>query len=472
MIIFFLLTLTSFDSILRQPELDPAHFGLYVLNLSNDSVVLAYNSQELLIPASNMKIISTAASLTFLGPDYRFLTRLGLNGTVRDQVLHGDVVLIGGGDPTFNIHGVRQFINTLKQYAIKVITGDLIIDDRLFTDLCLHGNNFRFERLPVGWAWHYLDARYAPEITALSFNKNCVNVRMSATKVAEAADVTIMPFTSYVTLNNEMTTKTGQDSIIILRRPENNIIYVDGGIGEGRTVNIQVAVKDPALFLGHYFKEELMREGIVLQGGIMRPSESSSFDDEVQPRNVDSVFSPPLIDILKEMDVESVNLYAEVLLKTLGARYHNDGSFLSGIKVLYRFLELCGIDASQVSLWDGSGLSRHNLLSPYHIALVLRYMYLSRYSAAFFELFPSSGKGTLERRFKEFEGLMRAKTGTLHAVSCLSGFLRVNDTDYCFSMMFNNYTCLRENIEDIQEAVIFALQEELSSVRTRAEKTE
>ena len=96
------------------------------------------------------------------------------------------------------------------------------------------------------------------------------------------------------------------------------------------------------------------------------------------------------------------------------------------------------------------------------MVLVLRYMYLSQHSAPFFELLPTSGEGTLERRFKDLKGSLRAKTGSLHAVSCLSGYLRFNDTDYCFSMMFNNYSCSRKDIEEIQESIIYALQQHLA----------
>jgi D-alanyl-D-alanine carboxypeptidase len=102
------------------------------------------------------------------------------------------------------------------------------------------------------------------------------------------------------------------------------------------------------------------------------------------------------------------------------------------------------------------------MISPYYLALVLRYMYLSRHSALFFEMLPTSGEGTLERRFKTLKGFVRAKTGSLHAVSCLSGYLRFDDTDYCFSMMFNNFSCSSKTIEEIQEKIILALQQYLA----------
>jgi len=126
--------------------------------------------------------------------------------------------------------------------------------------------------------------------------------------------------------------------------------------------------------------------------------------------------------------------------------------------MLKRFLGLCGADTNLVSLWDGSGLSKYNLISPYYIVLALRYMYLSKFSSEFVELLPTIGEGTLEKRFQNFEGCVRAKTGTLNSVSCLSGYLCAGEADYCFSMMFNNFMCKRKRIEEIQEDIIQALE--------------
>ncbi|MCK4251770.1 D-alanyl-D-alanine carboxypeptidase/D-alanyl-D-alanine-endopeptidase [candidate division WOR-3 bacterium] len=465
MIVLLFVSILSIDSILTPPELSNAQYGICVLDLSNDRVVYVRNSQKLLVPASNMKIITTGASLCFLGPEYRFKTMLAINGKIKKNKLHGDIIITGGGDPTFSLENLEQFVLTIKKHKIKEITGNIILDDSYFTDISLNGNSFTFERLPIGWAWHYLDARYAPEISALSMNKNCVNVKMKSTKPGDYADVTIEPETDYVRLINNMITKQGEDSIIILRRPEANVIYVDGGIGENHKKDIEVTVKDPAMFMGQYFKERLLYTNIKLHGNVLKKSDTkfSTTDSSNAGIIIDSVISVSLIEILKETNIESVNLYAEILVKTLGARYYEEGSFRAGIRVLKRFLRMCGVDTNAVSLWDGSGLSRHNLVSPYQLALVLRFMYRSKFSGTFYELLPKAGVGTLEYRFNDFEGIMRAKTGSLHAVTCLSGYLCIDETDYCFSMMFNNFTCKRKRIEQIQEQIIRVIEGQLST---------
>jgi len=453
MIILFIISIASIDSVISQPELDFAQVGICVLDLERDSVIYARNCRTLLIPASNMKIVTTGAALCYLGPDFRFKTRLAAKGKMKKNKLDGDIILIGGGDPTFSTEHLEHFVAILQNNKIKEITGDIILDDSYFSD----------ERLPIGWAWHYLDARYAPEISALSVNKNCVTVKMNATRLGLPADVVIEPETDYVKLVNNMITKAGDDSIIIFRQPEANIIYVDGGIGRGHTREIQVAVKDPSLFAGHLFKERLTDVHIKKKGEIIKKKFDyfGAIDTSKTVIVIDSVISAPLIDILKETNSESVNLYAEVLLKTLGAYYYREGSFDRGIHILKRFLYKCGVDTTMVSVWDGSGLSRHNLLSPYFLTLVLRYMYRTEFSELFYTLLPSSGEGTLERRFTGFDEMMHAKTGTLHAVSCISGYLKVGETDYCFSVMVNNFTCKTKKIEEIQEQIIRALVQHL-----------
>lgn len=456
--ILILLALYGIDSILTQPALANAQYGVCIIDLASDSVVFARNSQKLLIPASNMKIVSTATSLCYLGTGYRYSTRFGMQGAVKGNTLHGDLIIVGGGDPTLTAHALQQFVQTLGTKQIKTVTGNIIIDDGFFTELSLHGNGFTYERLPVGWAWHYLDARYAAEISALSLDKNYVNVVMEPTSPGDDARVRIEPETEYVQLVSRMKTVQGKDSIIIYRTPGTNIIHVDGGIGDNRARIIPVSVMDPARFAGYRFRELLRDAGITVRGDVVMLDECD--ETAVLPGSrvlIDSIVSPPLIDILRETNVESVNLYAETLLKTLGARYYGEGSFNNGIMIMKRFLRLCGADTSMVSLWDGSGLSRHNLISPYMLSLVLRYMYLSRYADTFINLFPSSGEGTLQWRLNDLDGNVRAKTGSLHAVSCLSGYLRVADRDYCFSMMFNNFTCSRKIIEQIQEDIIHAL---------------
>jgi D-alanyl-D-alanine carboxypeptidase/D-alanyl-D-alanine-endopeptidase (penicillin-binding protein 4) len=446
-ILLLLLSSLACDSILDQPWLHHAHIGMIVLDLERDSVIYANNCQKLLVPASNAKIVTSATALAFLGQDFRFKTRLGIDGQVRGGKLLGDVLISGGGDPNFSLENIEQFIAAVKAQGIRSIEGNIILDDSYFTD----------ERLPVGWAWHYLDARYAAEVSALSLNRNVVNVHIESTGPGQAANVTIEPATRYIKLVNNMVTKIGDDSIIIFRRPEANTIYVDGGIGFQRRRDIEVSVRNPTLYFGEYFKERLGASEIRVRGRCVEDDRAVPHGNAASYEVIDSILSPPLLEIIRELNSESVNLFGEAIVKTLGSHYLRNGSFSGGVSILKEFLRRCGVDTSLVAWYDGSGLSRHNLISPYDIALVLRRMYHSEMFDTFYSLLPGPGEGTLKGRFNGLGGALRAKTGTLHAVSCLSGYLNVDGRYYGFSMMFNNFGCPRKQIERTQEDLIQTL---------------
>ena len=446
-ILFVLLSSLPCDSILGQPWLQHAHVGMIVLDLEKDSIIYANNCQKLLVPASNAKIITSAAALTFLGQEFQFKTRLGIGGKVRGGRLQGDIFISGGGDPNFSLENLEQFVNAVKARGIKSIEGNIVLDDSYFTD----------ERLPIGWAWHYLDARYAAEISALSLNRNVVKVHIESTEPGQAANVTVEPETPYVKLVNSMVTKIGDDSIIIFRRPEANIIYVDGAIGYLHKRDIEVSVRNPTLYFGEHFKERLVASEISIGGRCVEDGAAFRSGTGMKYQVIDSLLSPPLLDVVRELNTESINIIGEAIVKTLGSHYLRDGSFSGGVMILKEFLRRCGVDTSLVTLYDGSGLSRHNLISPYDIALVLRRMYHSALFDTFYSLLPGPGEGTLRGRLSDLGGTLRAKTGSLHAVSCLSGYLNVDGRYYCFSIMFNNFACSRKQIERTQEELLEAL---------------
>lgn len=455
MILYLLLAALSLDSILNQPDLEPASTGIYIMRLDNDRVIFEANARKLLVPASNMKILTTAAALYYLGSGFHYKTRMAIRGMMRGSKLQGDIILIGGGDPTFNLDNADQFVERIKSLQINEVTGNIIVVDDYFTR----------ERLPVGWAWHYLDAQYAPEISALSFNGNVVNVKMEATNPGELVKVTLDPATRYVRLYNRMLTRAGTDSVIIYRTPEANVIYVDGALGRGHKRNIKVAVKNPAVFTGTYFREKLIAEKVKVSGSVIEGRDNffTAPDSSGRLTTVDSVVSPPLTGIVNETNTESVNLYAEIMLKTLGVEKYGEGSFQTGLNALKDFLIICGVDTGRVSLADGSGLSKYDIVSARDLALVLHFVYHQDIFGDFYQSLALPGKGTLERRFNGFADSLHAKTGALDGVSCLSGYLTVNGIPCCFSILFNNFTCSYKKINVIQEAIVTKIADYLKN---------
>ncbi|MEO0161285.1 MAG: D-alanyl-D-alanine carboxypeptidase/D-alanyl-D-alanine-endopeptidase [candidate division WOR-3 bacterium] len=459
MILTLIFGFLSFDTLLNIPELQNAHYGLCFYDLTADSMIYEYNGARVFVPASNMKLITTAAALYFLGDDFRYKTFLYLRGRINEKRLYGDIVLQGGGDPNFSIENMEKFVRKIQELGINEITGAILVIDDYFTN----------ERLPIGWAWHYLDAKYAPEISALSFNKNVVSVRIRPQSIGETALVYIHPPTKYVKLINNIVSTANSENLIIYRKPEENLIVVEGMIKNAR--DIDVAVKDPALFAGEYLKERLSAQGVKINKPVARIRSYEIFIGKESPILADSILSSPLIEIIKETNTESENLYAEILLKTLGAQLYKEGSFNAGLTVVKNFLTKCGVDTGWVSIWDGSGLSKHNLLSPRALIAVLKFMYQSNLFYDFYNSLPEPGKGTLKARFNGFSDTLKAKTGAIQAASCLSGYLKVNGTDYAFSLLFNNFTCPTKKITQIQEKIIRTFAEaqrkkNLENIRT------
>ncbi|MEO0184939.1 MAG: D-alanyl-D-alanine carboxypeptidase/D-alanyl-D-alanine-endopeptidase [candidate division WOR-3 bacterium] len=462
MIIFFLITSLSLDTILNTPELSNSFYGICIVNLESQDTIFESNANKLLVPASNMKIVTTAAALYFLGTNFQFKTRLFLRGEIKERRLYGDIIVQGEGDPTFSLTNLERFVSRIENYGIKEITGSICIVDDYFTN----------ERLPVGWSWHYLDAKYAPEISALSLNKNVVSVRIRPTSIGEYASVSLFPQTGYVQLVNNMKTTATNDSIIIYRKPEANTIIVEGAISTKSAKDIDVAVKDPGLFAGEYFRERLIARGIRIANPVTRIRSFEMFINESKLVLIDSVLSVPLSEIIKETNTESENLYAEILLKTLGAQKYREGSFNAGLNVLREFLNVCGVDTGNISIWDGSGLSKHNLISCSALISILKFMYQSKLFQDFYSSLPEPGKGTLKYRFNGFSDTLRAKTGAIQASSCLSGYIKTNGIHYAFSMLFNNFTCASKKILNIQEKIIRAFIEEERKNNNKNVKTE
>lgn len=453
MISLLILAALNLDSLLHQPELNSILYGISIVRLDNNQTIFAANAEKLMIPASNMKILTTAAALYYLGADFRYKTRLAWRGRLHDGRLTGDIILIGGGDPKFGLDQCEQFLNTLRLRQVREITGNVVVVDDYFTR----------EGLPTGWAWHYLDAYYAPEISALSFNENVVSVTMKATKPGELVSVQLRPETKYVQIVNRMLTRTGPDSIVIYRLPEANTIYLEGALNRNRQRTIRVAVKDPARFCGTYFRERLLAEQIRVAGTIIVGNDNFFInpDSAALVTVIDSTLSVPLASIVRETNTESVNLYAEILMKTLGVQHYGRGSYAAGLAATKEFLVLCGVDTALVSLSDGSGLSKYTLISAGDMVKVLRYCWRQPFFNFFLESLAAPGTGTMANRLTGFSDSLRAKTGALDAVSCLSGYLTVNNIPCCFSLLFNNFTCSFKKINAIQEGIIWKLADHL-----------
>ena len=218
------------------PEFENAHWGVMIRSLKTGETVYARNENKMFMPASNMKLFTSASAAVALGPDYRYTTRLVSNGKISDSVLTGDLIIVGSGDPTISgrynegkvTETFEQWADSLKAKGIREITGNVIGDDNCFDD-GYYG---------TGWSADYETDYYAAQFSGISFNDNCVDIRIVPSAIiADICSVFVVPNTGYVTIINQTMTASVEDSvndIIFLRKRGTNTIYVRGSMSQGK----------------------------------------------------------------------------------------------------------------------------------------------------------------------------------------------------------------------------------------------
>ncbi len=439
------------DELLKDDFFNSATIAIDAYDLTTGEYLYQMNEKKLLNPASNMKIITDAAGLIFLGPRYNFITSLQYNGEIVNKTLTGDLFVVGGFDPDFTTADLGKFINDLKRAGIGEISGNLYADVS------------RKDSVFWGWGWMWDDdpSTDAPYLSALNINSNSIDVIVTGTVQGEKASVTTEPETDYIKIiNNTVTSVVDQQNIYITRdwRNRKNDIYVSGFIlppkfTEVDTVEGSVNIYRPDLYFLTLFKEALEKSGIKFSGkiGLQKKPSSAKWV---------SVFSRQYDAVIYYMNKHSDNLSAEMTLYSLAASFNTyPVSAVQGIKVVDSLFTLCGVDKHEYVIADGSGVSRYNLLSAEQILSVLKYMY--SINPDLFQLYynslPVAGiDGTLGKRMNgtNAEGKVHAKTGTLQGVSCLSGYVSgKNNHLIAFSILEQNFVYQTSYARYIQDQI-------------------
>lgn len=453
-------------------EYKNAIWAVKVVNLQNNDILYERNEQISLMPASGAKLYTTAAALDQLGPTYQFETEIYTNGAVENGVLKGNVFVRGSGDPAIGgryikvptdpVSAMRTWARTLREQGINIIEGDIVGDDDLFDDLLLG----------YGWSWDDEPYYYSAEISALTFFDNSVRFIMQGMRPGRPATLRWEPFdTPYVDVENQtVSIAAGSRMDEEFERPRNfNTIAVSGDIPQGKIDTTYISVSNPTLYFVHVFREVLIQEGISVTGSPVDVDELS-----IKPAYNTSSFtkrashhSPPLADIVEIINKESQNLHAELVIRALGTTFPVDdddiepGSAEMGVAAALNTYARAEMDTSRIQLFDGSGLSRMNLVNAEMTANLLRYMWNHPYATvrqAFYGSLPIGGiDGTLEDRFRygPAHRNVRAKTGTLTSASTLSGYVTTQaGTPLLFVLMCNNYTQKTSVIRRTQDAIV------------------
>lgn len=460
------------DSVLADSVFVGANWSVKVIDLTTGRTLLARNDEANLLPASNAKMFTTAAALDQLGTDYTYETALLTRGTVGGDTLHGDLIVRGSGDPTFSgefhhgnsLYPLQAWADTLSRLGIGVVDGHVIGDDDLFDD----------QALGYGWQWDDEPYYYAAQVSALSINDNCVDFTVRPTETGSPAAVSWQPdSTDYVTvLNNTLTVSEIDEGDEEYFRPRaSNRIEILSRVPAGRQQTECLSIENPTLFFVHLLSEVLSAHDIQVTG---RPVDIDELVEKPVASEDDVILaryrSAPLSDIAAAINKPSNNLYAELLLRTLGVERPvadttiTRGSAWAGAEAAARTFGAASIDTTRIRLADGSGLSRMHLVTTSMTASLLSYMWNHPDAAvreAFVASLPVGGvDGTLENRYSDgpARGNVRAKTGTMTSVSSLGGYVRTRSgRPLAFAMMCNNYTSPTSAVRAAQDRIVTRL---------------
>ena len=465
---------TRIQELLDLPPLAPAHLAIKVASLDTGRVLFEANAQKLMMPASNMKLYTVAAALARLGPDFHFTTsiyageRPDKSGKVR-----GDLIVYGRGDPSYATRfaaggdyykAFDELAARIVAAGVKRVEGDLVGDESYFTG----------PPLGIGWEWDDLQSYDGAEVSALTAEDNALDIFVKpAARAGQPALVTVGPNApairvvtpraneevadapNFITVvNRAVTAPAGtKRELNIERLLGQNVIVVSGNIAADDAAGYadNVAVHRPALMFAALLRAALERQGVTIKGRtrlVDARERATAPLDLTKLLEIAKLDSPPFAEIAAQILKPSQNLYAELTLRALGKQFPGpdpkQATWAAGSAAVRAFLREAGVvEADRLAFYDGSGLSRHNLVSAAATVQLLTYMSQHRHAEVFRAAQPIAGvDGTLRNRMKNTPaaGNVRAKTGTLDNVVALSGYVTTAAGErLVFSMMANHY---------------------------------
>ncbi len=427
------------DEVINRPQYNRVRWGILVQPLDKGQNLYSRDAQKYFTPASNAKLLTTAAALQQLGANFRIRTSVYQDG-------NNVVRVLGRGDPSFSD---TQFVALARQLKAKGITQieKLIADDSYFQGDIVHPS----------WEWEDVYSDYGAPVNSLIVNQNVFSIKLVPQAVGKPLQVAWTDFHEarlWQIINQSVTVEEKQPAFInVTRELSGNVLRIQGQLGaKADPFLVQVPVVDP----NNYF---LRRFRIALIGEKIRLRETAVVSSSVNQQELAFVESPLLSDLVMETNQNSNNLYAEALLRAIASqpKKPDQTTVNAALEVLKTTLTQLGVNPTGYVIVDGSGLSRHNLISPEALVQVLQAMAKTPSSSVYRASLPIAGKsGTLKNRFQNTpaEGIVQAKTGTVTGVVSLSGY--VNSSKYeplVFSIIVNQSEqkakALREGVDEI-----------------------
>ncbi len=452
-----------FTEITSRETLSRGNLGIKIIKLNSGEVVFEHNAEKYFMPASNMKSFPVATALETLGPDFRFVTSFyAAKLPDRKGKIKGDLIVYGRGDvsmsPLFHDGDIGKAMDEvadrLLNAGVKKIDGNIVADDRFFSG----------DAIPSSWEYDDLTSYYGAEVSALPVNDNAIEMTIKPSSAGKPCIIETKPVLTSLSVVNRCITSEPQSrrSLDFQKSLEVSRVTVSGTISADDTgFTRSVAIFRPALAYADLLKQSLQRKGVKIKGRAVAITEEVS---RIQRVEIAKIESAPPWDIAAKIMKPSQNMFTETLLRGLGE--NAGGSFSDrrtsaskGAGVIDAFLERIENPRGGLVQMDGSGLSRHNLVTPSTLVHLYRYMALqSPQSDAWMKSLTIGGvDGTLRNRFKGTAAMdnARGKTGTINQVSALSGYVTSSSGEtFVFSILVNGVPETSLRISTIDEIVL------------------
>lgn len=465
------------DALFDRSDFDTAFWGVRV-ERADGSVVYERNARKMMMPASNMKVVTTAAAVDLLGADYRYETRLEARGAVVDGKLNGDLVIVGSGDPslgTWRIEGrpdgdalLAGWAAKIKAMGIHEVTGAVIADGRVFGD----------QYICPDWEYDDLPFWYAAGTCGVNFSENVFRFTTApGASVGDKAVLTFKPETRFFTVTNDVittVTKGAKTADITRRYPGSNDVIFGGTIPvDEKPFEQRGSVWDGELWTATLLTEALARGRVKVANppttarALPKPARIDVYTGE--RRVVDTVSSPSISELIRIVNKPSHNFYADCIFRSIGVKMKKDGSYgAAGTAVEEWLKSFDAEDAGSLQILDGSGLARRDFVTPKLMCAVLQHMKKSPSFEAYKTSFPEAGVDSKDRKgwkAPELVGNLYAKTGFIGHVRSLSGYVTSKDGEpLVFSMISNHINVpIGKADEAIDAAVLLLAQSNLKN---------
>lgn len=449
---------TRLDTLLQDPALQGATVSLMVRDAQSGQTLYQHNPGSRLIPASSLKLLTTAAALDVLGPQYRFSTRLLSDGSRQGDRLTGNLYLRGGGDPSLQWRDLQALARELAAQGIRHVQGDLVFDDSVFDAV----------RLGLDWSNDDEPTYYAAQISGLTvapsddFDAGSLIVTVQAPQAAgQPVRYSITPDTDYVQLSNRARSGPGE-SLALDRLHGTNQLVLDGRLAPGQVRRLWVSVWEPTALVANLFERALAEQGIRVEGRRVVGAITAANATLLASHD-----SAPLQTLITPLLKLSNNTMSEALLKAMGRQTANAGTASAGAAAVANFLQREGLAQGAFIQVDGSGLSRRNLVSAQNFTDLLLVARKQPWFDAWYAALPIAGNparmvgGSLSQRLQGTSAAdnLHGKTGSMTAVSSLTGYITdAHGRRLVFSMLSNNHAVEGARIKALEDrlAVILA----------------